>query len=137
MRWRFWKRPSKPVVHTPENPPAVLEDKRTYVCHGENIWGNSISREQMHDHIHRVWGWLAWAPFPRVGDELLVKQIDGSWGEYIFAEVDSTPTQGGPHDMFTGKVFGPYGYSPLVPTTKSCDEFIERKPTNGLVFFRT
>ena len=135
MKWMFWKRAEStpPPPLTPENPPPFREDKRTYVCHGENMFGNSITRSSTdHDHIYLVAGWLHTAPFPRVGDELLMAMSKGGWGSYIFAEVKHAHD---PKDMFTGKVFGAYGLSDLVPETKNCDEFIN--PGSHLQFFRT
>lgn len=135
MKWKFWEKPipAPPVPKTPENPPAFLDDKRTYVCHGETEWGNSITQSSTdHDHIYVVAGWLQTAPFPRVGDELLMAMSKGGWGSYVFAEVR---IHRDPNDMFTGKVFGAYGLSDLEPKTKNCDEFIDSG--HNLQFFRT
>lgn len=139
MNWayfkKFWMNPGPKVKpYSPENPPAFLEDRRIYVCHGENHFGNCITcltdGDPAREHVYSVAGWLAWAPFPRIGDELLMQMGKGGWGRYVFAEVQA---EGDPNDMFTGKVFGAYGLSNIEPATEQCDEFINR-PAGGVVF---
>lgn len=138
MNWKFWTRWTQPIAdpvakYSPQNPPAFLEDRRVYVCHGENMVGNCITRiaDEGVDHIYSVAGWLASAPFPRIGDELLMEMSQGGWGRYVFARVKIC---GDPNDMFTGTVFGAYGLSDQKPKTKQCDEFVL---SSGLQFFRT
>jgi protein gp37 len=64
--------------------PSIREDARTYVLHGDNMWGNSItwqtapSDEDLNKGV--VVGWLSLKP--RAGDRLLVTAIewtDVSW----------------------------------------------------------
>lgn len=135
MNWKFWRKTPEPKPEwTPTNPPAFLEDKRTYVAHGEKVWGNSITLivkgEETKPNEYSVVGWLSRAPFPRTGDELLLQGKLG-WGCYVFVQVVESHNV---HDQFFATVFGPYDLSDLKPQTKDPDEFIPEGAKS--MFFR-
>lgn len=98
----------------------ALDDARTYVAHGDRVWGNSITFSSITDTTVSVSGWLSRAPFPRVGDKLLIKMQSGMWEVYLFESVRRACD---PNDMFTGSAARAMEYHDA-PRTKSCDEFI-------------
>lgn len=124
MKWRFWQREEgseRKQEFSVENPPEIREGANTYVRHGDNMWGNSITSFKVRDHEHSVSGWLARAPFPVTGDKLLMKQQGHGWVVFVFGEVE---TCRGVSDMFQGTVYGPFDMPvEREPQTKHCDEF--------------
>lgn len=110
--------------------PKPRRNARTYVAHGDNVWGNSITTHTMgDDHEVRVTGWLARAPFPQEGDVLLLHMQSGLWAKWVFTEVKRHRD---PNDMFSGRARGAVGVADQTPTSKRCDEFI----TDASPYFR-
>jgi hypothetical protein len=127
MWWPFKRKQEeeKAPSYSPSNPPPRLPDARVYVAHGDIMWGNSITHRTVGPNELDVTGWLSRAPFPRVGDVLLVKMESGKWGWWLFSNVRPC---GNPSDMFVGCAVGAFGYGEeigFVPKLRSPDEFIE------------
>jgi hypothetical protein len=113
--------------------PKLRKNARTYVAHGDNMWGNAITHRDPRELTGLFGNYLGSSlrvsghimPRPTNGDKLLVKMKNGPWGVFVLTKVDLSSN---PRDQFFAVARGPLEFVPAgqEPQTKIASEFLRR-----------